>query len=727
MTPVFAFLAALSQGPAVINRDPYGVPIIRASNEADAWRAAGYAVAQDRLWQMEKSRRLSRGRLSQVFGKSFVASDKEILLNGYSDSELTAEVDALSSEVKVAFASYADGVNDWIKEARDKGELPKGYKDAGFEPEPWTVEDSAAIGIRLFQIFGRMTAGEIRNLAALQYLQGQKSVGDKALDVFDDLVWQNDPDSPTTVAKEDEAQCPPAYFLPPADRATTLKSLQALPKTNLFELLPGVELAERRLSTAVAMREGVLYKTGSYAVVVSPKRSAVGYPLLLSAPQMGFSNPSIIHEMAIETPDFQVQGMDVPGVPGVAIGATPQLAWGLTTGVADMEDIYYAKQLDAETLEVDGKPVKLDSAEVTIPVKGEGPIKLRRVRAGDAPFVLKSASGFGFFRRASSFGNELRGLQALFGMYRARSADDVEKSLATATVNFNCFYALKSGDIGYHYTGAIPIRAKGWDPRLPLPLSKATEWQGMLPFSALPHVRNPKSGLIYNWNNKPVSWWPNGDTPAWGAIFRSSTLGSFLTAKKLNIQDLESAAWSIARTNDIAKFFKPYLEHSSSPELAGYQGQDLDGSVASPQFKAWYSALRDELFLNVTGNFLNPALYDQAIQPSVVLRALLGKTKTDFRQGRNPEALARQADAAAAKVKDGARSSANAIRLGENSIAYSNRGSYIQLIELGKHLRGRNVLPPGVSESGAHSADQVNLSRTWVYKRMDLLDAITDK
>lgn len=721
MLGTLAVVAHLMQGQPVIERDSYGVPIIRANAEPQAWRLAGYAVAQDRLWQMEKSRRLSRGKMAEVFGKDFVQSDREIILNGYTDAELTSQVASLSSEVREAFSDYAAGVNDWIEEATEKGQLPTEYAQNGFKPSPWTPEDSAAVGIRLFQIFGRMTAGEIRNLAALQYLQSQKALGGKALDVFDDLIWQNDSESPTTVAKEDESQCPPAYFLPSAERANTLKSLAALPKTNLFELLPGVQLAERKVSTALAMRAGVLYKTGSYATVVSPKRSATGYPLLLSAPQMGFSNPSIVHEMAIKTPDFTVQGMDVPGVPGIAIGATRTLAWGLTTGVADMEDIYFAKNLDGDSVEVDGSPQKLDVSMSTIQVKGGSPLVVKRIRYQDAPFVLKTSSGYSFFRRASSFGKELLGLESLFGMYRSRSVDDIQKSLSIASVNFNCFYALRNGDIGYHYTGQIPIRARGWDPRLPMPLSSATRWTGMLPFDSLPHVRNPKSGLIYNWNNKPVSWWPNGDTPVWGAFFRSTILGSYLTSNKLAVSDLELAAWNIARMSDRVTPFLPYLKQSPVPDLADYDGRLLDGSVQAPKFDAWYRAVRDEIFLKTTGNFLSADLFDQAIQPSVVLRALQGRTKFDFLKGRSAESIARSADATARKVTK--RLSANSIHLGATTIPYSNRGTYIQFIELDADVRGRNVLPPGVAEEGDHSSDQVNLSRAWLYKPMTLLDS----
>ena len=59
-----------------IIRDSYGVPHIRAQNEPDLYFALGYAMAQDRLWQMDFYRRLGHGRLSEIFGEEFVEVDR---------------------------------------------------------------------------------------------------------------------------------------------------------------------------------------------------------------------------------------------------------------------------------------------------------------------------------------------------------------------------------------------------------------------------------------------------------------------------------------------------------------------------------------------------------------------------------------------------------------------------------------------------------------------------
>jgi penicillin G amidase len=52
--------------PVEIYRDQYGVPHIIATSMEDLVFAQGYAQAQDRMWQMDMSRRGVSGRLSLV-------------------------------------------------------------------------------------------------------------------------------------------------------------------------------------------------------------------------------------------------------------------------------------------------------------------------------------------------------------------------------------------------------------------------------------------------------------------------------------------------------------------------------------------------------------------------------------------------------------------------------------------------------------------------------------
>lgn len=727
--------AVLFQTPsAPIERDTFGVPHVLASSLDQAFFHAGYAVAQDRLWQMEMSRRVSRGRMAEVMGAGSVNSDRDVLMTGYTDEELQQQFEGMSPKARQVMIAYAEGVNAWMKEATAAGKLPEGYAKNGFSPEPWTTLDSVAIAIRLYQTFGQGGAGELRNWALLMYLQARPNK-EQALDVFDDFLWENDPASPTTVLASDDplAKNPPKF--PKRTRAATEKHLGLLPKATLGELLPAIRVASREEPTLIAQVNGVLYKSGSYAIVVAPQRSLSGRPMLLSAPQMGHETPSVVHEMSISCPEYQAVGMNVPGVPGIAIGYGPEIAWGLTSGVADTTDIFFSRLGDDGRYFYGQEQRGIKRIERTVKVKGGEPRTVAVQRTHMGPIIATSAAGKAIFSQASSWWmREMESYESMLEMPMAKSVEDVNRSLRHATVSFNAFFALKNGTVGYRYVGAVPRRAEGTDLRLPTPGEPGFEWNGMIPFEQMPHVTNPKSGLILNWNNKPVSWWPNMDTPTWGRLFRNETLNQTMVKPKFALSDLELAAWTIARRDAnllqivsrgqaaVARspFEKPEVE-SLRAAFAGFDGSMLDGSVPSRLAVGYFDALREELFMGTTGNFLNMNTFRTVAQASVTLQALEGKTKTNYLANRTRDQVQRAAfERMAGRVTDQVGYRPTQILVpGEPSIPYNNRGTFIQVVDFALGgPSGRSVNSPGVAESGPHSRDQAVLARQWTYKPM---------
>src|SRR4051812_28383310 len=65
---------ARPRGPVQIASDPRGVPHISASTDHDLFFGFGYAVAQDRLFQLDHTRRKAAGRLAEVHGHEAVES-----------------------------------------------------------------------------------------------------------------------------------------------------------------------------------------------------------------------------------------------------------------------------------------------------------------------------------------------------------------------------------------------------------------------------------------------------------------------------------------------------------------------------------------------------------------------------------------------------------------------------------------------------------------------------
>jgi len=725
-------VAILFQTPPSIERDAYGVPQIHASSISEAFYQSGYATAQDRLWQMENSRRIARGRMAEAFGAKYIQSDKETLSISYTDDELDQQYGRFKPEVKEAFDSYVKGVNAYIDQAKAMNTLPAGYKENSLEPAPWTKEDSLAIGVLLFQQFGRFGAGELRNMALLAYLDTQPNAKNRKLDILDDFLWQNDPKAiPTVYPQDDPIKVHPQIFQP-FDRKITDAHLAMLPKMSLFDLLPGLRLSERQESRQVAMTTGTPFKAGSYCVLVSATKSANGHPMLLSGPQMGFSNPSIVHETSIDAPGLKVDGLDVPGVPGVYVGATPYVSWGLTSGVADTDDVFFYKTVGDDSYQYGNDVKKFQRVERTLHVKGGPDETVVQLRTLHGPVVINSKSaGTVFVRRPASYGSEMDSINSVFDLYNAKTADQAESAMSSATMNFNFFYATSSGDVGYHYVGRVPVRAGGIDPRFPTPGAPQYDWKGMVPFDQMPHVRNPRGGLVANWNNKPAAWWPNGDAPVWGRVFRNGEVLAAADKKTLGLHDLEMVPWTIARRSESFRALAPYFKRSISggpeflqAEARAYDGWATDGSIGALVYLNWLNNLRDEIFLKTTGDFIDPSLFAIAAGPTVMLSALEKKTKVDYLQGRSADDVCKAAwRKTITKLGDDPTSwnlRVDSISVpGQPPIPYSNRGSYIQILEMGPWgARGRNIIPPGEAESGDHSVDQADLARAWLYKKM---------
>lgn len=719
------------QTPAgTITRTEFGVPHVQAPSALRAFHLAGVAVAEDRLWQMELTRNIARGKLAALIGPSGLASDREFHRTSYSDAELMDQFGRLPVKIQRYFEAYAEGVNQTIHARIAAGTLPPEYAQNQAKPAPWTVLDSLAIGVRLGRQFGTGGEGELRNLALLNYLKGQRLNG-KELDVLDDLAWFNRPEAATTIpiGQDPLAGKSLKFWFP--KRADTEAHLKALPPTNLMELIPAIRLARGEETRTVAQATNTLYKTGSYAILVGGASSKTGNPLLLGGPQMGHTIPSVVHEMAISCPEFGVTGMDLPGLPGVLIGMSRNLAWTFTSGVADVSDIVVSRKSGADAYLYGGKARPLERITRTIQVRGGEPVTVEQVRTQFGPVLLDSKTGDAVYSvRASYWGAEMRSIPFVMGLYTAKTAKEGLTLSRLHPVSFNFFVAAKDGSTGYRFCGDVPVRAPGQDPRLPILGEPENEWRGMVPADQMPYSLNPTGGVLINWNNKPASWWPNFDTPVWGRHFRVAALEAALPKGKLGPRDMERAIWAIARRENSEMALMPWMKRAlGAPEpepgaealrqsLLGYDGWEVEGSVAASAYRGLVDEIRRELFMSHVGSFLTPATFNTVLQLDLVERALEGTTAFDYLARRTPEAVVKAAFARLAKR--GAEPFApGGIRVAEGPLVpYGNRGTYIQLVELGPRPSGRNVLPPGVTEAGAHRADQVPLARNWGLKPM---------
>jgi len=585
-----------SYAPISMTRDDRGVWYITGGSLYDVFNAMGYAVASDRLWQMELYRRTARGTMAEVFGPGYLEDDIFMRTAGYSEQELKDAFAAMDSDSKTVLQGYVDGINSRIAELHeDPSQLPFEFKALGsqlgveFFPAPWTVEDVMAWVATLQRNFdpeGRGGTGQLDNAAMLQAFMAAYPT--EALAMFQDLRWRNDPDAITYVHDGNRDTQP----------SSTAVKASRLP--DLREVAPRIR---KRFEKRVANLKKVnaFTKMGSYAWVVSGHKTASGRPIIYSGPQMGFPTPSIVMEGSIRGGGLNISGMTVPGVPSIIIGRTPHHAWSMQVGHAHTFDFYLEAPQSVslhrmETIHVAG------GADVTIPVfrTPHGPvIEPIPYDPSNPPAVIVS------FKYAH-WGYELDFMKFALKAARAQSMDEFGEAIAAAALSQHFCYADRDGNIAYWMSGRDPVRPEGVDVRFPLLGDGSQEWSAeeLIPRA---HDRNTEVGYYGGWNNKARADYDNPPNNTWyqiGVFHRAQVIEDYLsTHDDLSFEQVRDLALNIAATDSfysggntwafVADRFKAAVAGSPTPEreaaiqlMDSWDGHFVDGGEA-----AWPSGL----------------------------------------------------------------------------------------------------------------------------------------
>lgn len=163
-------LAAPLSGPARIARDAQGVPHIKAASWEDAIFLEGYAMAQDRLWQMDGMRRRAAGELAEVVGRAALPGDQDArrLRLGRIAEE---QEQAMEPRDRAVFAAFARGVNFFISTHRNR--LSVEFTLLHYDPRPWGVRSSVLAGLEMYRTLTTNWQAELNRMELF-------SRGDKA-------------------------------------------------------------------------------------------------------------------------------------------------------------------------------------------------------------------------------------------------------------------------------------------------------------------------------------------------------------------------------------------------------------------------------------------------------------------------------------------------------------------------------------------------------------------
>ncbi len=505
-----------------IVRDEWAVPHIYAQNQDDLFFAQGYIHAQDRLWQMELTRRVFQGRLSEIIGKDALEVDIICRKLGLKLLGETDQKELKEHELFTVVERYVAGINFYL-ETLDH--IPVEFKLLKFKPETWAISDCFAMA-RLLSL--QMSQGFLHQIE--RWLMTEKYGMAKAQEIF------------------------PVY-----------------PPQNPTGLSMGIETNQRINAQLKAFQGPYLPSIGgsnNWTVAANKMENAAA--ALCNDPHLLIGTPNIWYENHLKAPDFEVTGVSIPGVPLVMIGHNRKIAWGATLSYADIQDCFIEKFTGPSCLQYHcgDRILKSSKREERIDIKGQATHVFDTIHTHHGPVIMDIDD----HTKISLASKALQQNDMMFGFYnlnRADNWDDFVGACAQLSIpSLSLVYADTSHNIGYYMTGEVPLRnqRKGLLPNLGF--DGKQEWNGRVPFEQMPHRLNPKQGYFYTCNHRIVDdSYPHDLGNIWMNGYRAKRLANLFESKKrYNFNDF--AQWQLdflcQPGLDFAQVLEPF---KSTPEF----------------------------------------------------------------------------------------------------------------------------------------------------------------
>ena len=546
-------------GSAVmVVRDGHGVPTITAASLDDLFFAQGYVTAQDRLWQMDVMRRFAGGELSEILGHETLELDREQRILGLRAAAKKSLAMANDRD-RGFFAAYARGVNAYI--AARGGNLPVEFGILGYSPKPWTPEDSIVIANQMVK--------DLNYHYFYDALSREKILAKLGPELTADLyVNQSWHDHPPTVMRDDLSE--PDKQQNDSDEDDDEDGPDSSVTRNSSPVVP---------NHPVGLPEEALPVNGSNDWVVSGAHTVTGKPLLSNDMHLGHQMPNLWYEAHLRSGALDVAGVTLPGMPYVVVGHNQRIAWGFTNVGPTVTDVYIENFNEQGAYQTPNGWAQPEHRVEVIHIKGKPDVTLDVKITRHGPIITDLVPG------------EKRPLALRWTLYDGLRIPFFDVNLAQNWAEFqkafsqldapgqNVVYADVDGNIGYHATGKVPIRAAG-DGSLPVSgTDDAHEWNSYIPFDKLPNIYNPPSGIIATANGRITpDQYPNSISMEWEAPWRTARIyhvlesgRKFSAADMLNLQtDIHSEAHLFA-----AERLVYAVDHAAKPSARARQAADL--------------------------------------------------------------------------------------------------------------------------------------------------------
>ncbi|MEN8187859.1 MAG: penicillin acylase family protein [Bacteroidota bacterium] len=430
--------------------DDIGVPHIYAQNQHDAYVALGYVHAQDRLWQMELVRRIAAGRLSEIFGKDMVDTDKFFKGIGIEEAAIRSiqKLDTTTTAYKLTTA-YLDGINQFIK----NGATPIEFTLIGIEKENYTIKD-------IYNVFGYMSFG---------FAQAHKT--DPLMTNLKNKLGYH-------------------YMVE--------LGLRSEPNTTMIGNFNPDYKTDSKIASAV---DDILDNSvvppfiGSNSWVVGEKKTKNKKVILANDPHIEFSQPAVWYQSHIVTPDFEIYGFNLSLTPFPLLGHNHDYAYGMTMFENDDIDFY-----------TENGEQKYEERNYTIKVKDEEDVELQ-VKVGkhgpvmnDFIDLIDSEENIAMDWVYTKFDNDM--LDVSYKISHANSLSEFKKGVEKIHApGLNLMYGDAKGNIAWF--AAAKLYSRESDVNTKYILESENDKVTYHDFDQNPQAVNPPWNYVYSANNQP--------------------------------------------------------------------------------------------------------------------------------------------------------------------------------------------------------------------------------
>jgi penicillin amidase len=574
------------KGVATIVYDELGVPHIFADETADLMYAQGYIEAKDRLWQMEFQTLAAAGRLSEIVGEKALPLDRFSrrigILRAAKASLIETEKNPTS---KMVVESFTAGVNDYIHQLK-KSDLPIEYKLIGYEPEDWAP-------IKCILLMKYMAKDLTYYDTDVENTNALRAFGEEVYKkMYPDFPPVNDPIIPIGTK----------WNFKSVDTFTVAKKTTSI--ADVLYKNPFKEFYAEKF-----------YGSNNWCVNGSKTKS--GKPILCGDPHLNLSLPSIWYAVQLHCKDLNVEGVTIPGAPGIIIGHNENIAWSVTNSERDVINNFSIEYQDQykKAYKLGNSYVPFDYDVQVFKVKGKkdftDSIRMTKIGAvvydenfGEADDKKHIAT----YWRAEEPSNDL---MAFYYLNYAKNQEDYLNALNYyACPGQNFIYADINNNISIKQQGNFMLRTTWGDGSFVTPLADVniSKLKARIPTDQNPYVLNPERNFCSSANQNPVDptypYLTNGHYEDYRNRVINNTLSSASNYTWEDMGKLQNNNLSL-----LAKEVLPTLL-SYITSTSGEEAGKIYATLKSWNYYADYNKSAPSYFYNLWNN-IEQIMYDE--------------------------------------------------------------------------------------------------------------------